>query len=185
MSRLSGLRVAVLATDGFEESELTDPVSVLRQSGATVDVISLESQPIQGFKHLQKATTVKVDRTINEAPSNDYDALLLPGGANNADRLRVEPRIKDFVREFNSAGKPMAIICHAPWLLVSAEIVRGRKLTSYHTIQDDIRNAGGRWEDSAVVEDGNWVTSRQPKDLPLFVKAMLQLFEKSRQPTHA
>jgi protease I len=185
MSRLSGLRVAVLATDGFEESELTEPVEALRQFGATVDIISLELKPIQGFRHFEKASTVKVDRTINEAPPEDYDALLLPGGANNSDRLRIEPRIRDFVRHFNSASKPMAIICHAPWLLISADLVRGRKLTSYHTIQDDIRNAGGRWEDNAVVENGNWVTSRQPKDLPSFLKAMIRLFEKSREPARA
>jgi len=181
MARLSGLRVAVLATNGFEESELTEPVEALRKAGADVEVVSLESKPIQGFRHLDKGTTVKVDRTIDDAPPEDFDALLLPGGAVNADQLRIEPRVKKFVRAFDSARKPMAVICHAPWLLVSAELVRGRRLTSYHTIQDDIRNAGGRWEDTAVVEDGNWVTSRQPKDLPAFIQALTRLFEKSRQ----
>jgi protease I len=184
MSRLSGLRVAILATDGFEESELTVPMKVLKDFGAQVDVVSIHANTIQGFRHFEKGAAVKVDRALHDAHPDDYDALVLPGGANNADALRAEPLAKDFVRAFESAGKPMAVICHAPWLLVSAELVRGRKLTSYHTIQDDIRNAGGIWEDRAVVEDRNWVTSRQPKDLPSFNAAMVRLFEKSAQLAH-
>jgi len=184
MVHLDGMRVAILATDGFEESELVEPLNALGDFGAQGDVISTHSNTIQGFRHVEKGTAVKVDRTLHDAKPDEYDALVLPGGANNADALRAEPLAKEFVRAFDGAGKPMAIICHAPWLLVSADLIGGRTLTSYHTIQDDIRNAGGTWEDRAVVEDRNWVTSRQPKDLPSFIAAMARLFAKSRQLAH-
>jgi protease I len=132
---------------------------------------------------MDKGTTVSVDRTLDEARPEEYDALQLPGGCLNADSLRMLPKVQQFVKAFEEDGKPMAVICHAPWILVSAGIVSGRTLTSYHTIQDDIRNAGGHWEDREVVEHGNLVTSRQPSDLPAFNKAMLKLF--SRQPASA
>ncbi len=183
MAELDGLRVAALVSDGFEEVELTEPMSALKSAGARVEILSPKGGKVQAFKHLDKGTTVKSDRTLKEARPDEYDALLLPGGALNADFLRVVPEAQEFARSFNAAAKPMAIICHAPWLLVSAGLVRGRTLTSYHTIQDDIRNAGGNWLDRAVVEDGNWVTSRQPSDIPAFNKAMIQLF--ARQPVHA
>jgi protease I len=178
MPNLSDLRLAVLATDGFEESELTQPVAALKGGGAKVDIVSLKDKPIQAFRHMDKGTTVPVDRRLADVSANDYDALVLPGGALNADALRMVPDVQKFVRAFNDAGKPMAVICHAPWELVSAGLVRGRTLTSYHTIQDDIRNAGGKWVDREVVEDGNWVTSRQPSDLPAFIKTMTALFER-------
>jgi deglycase len=184
MVHLDGMRVAILSTDGFEESELIEPLHSLRDFGAQVDVVSNHSNTIQGFRHFEKGATAKVDRTLHDAKPDDYDALMLPGGANNADALRTEPLVKDFIRAFEVVGKPIAAICHAPWLLVSADLVRGRTLTSYHTIQDDIRNAGGHWEDRAVVEDRNWVTSRQPKDLPSFIAAMARLFAKSRELAH-
>lgn len=173
---LSNLRVAVLVTDGFEEVELTKPVQALQEVGATVEVISPKSGQIQAFRHHDKGTTVRCDRTLDEAKSSDYDAVLLPGGALNADMLRVEPKLQSFLQEMQQAGKPFAVICHAPWELVSANLVKGRTLTSYYTIADDIRNAGGNWVDQEVVVDGNWVTSRQPDDIPAFNREMLSLF---------
>ncbi len=177
---VSGLRVAALVTDGFEESELTQPVDALQKAGAHAEVISPKPGTVQAFRHHDKGKTIPVDRPLCDVRPDDYDALLLPGGALNADALRMLPEVQEFVRHFQQAGKPMAVICHAPWLLVSAGLVRGRRLTSYHTIQDDIRNAGGEWLDREVVEDGNWVTSRQPSDIPAFNRAMLRLF--ARQP---
>lgn len=176
MADIKDLRVAILATDGFEESELTEPARALQEAGAQVEVISLKPGEIQGFRHHDKGNTVKVDRVLDEVQASDYDALQLPGGGLNADALRAQPKVQAFVREFQDQGKPMAIICHAPWILVSAGLVQGRTLTSYHTIQDDIRNAGGNWVDQEVVVDGNWVTSRQPSDLEAFHREMLQLF---------
>ena len=178
MAQLSGLRVAVLATDGFEQVELTEPAKALRDAGAQVDVVSLKPGEIQAFQHHDKGMKVKVDRTLKEAKPEKYDALQLPGGALNADMLRMVPEVQAFIKAFQQAGKPMAIICHAPWELVSAGLVRGRTLTSFHTIQDDIKNAGGNWVDCEVVVDGNWVTSRQPDDLPAFNREMLALFAK-------
>ncbi len=179
---LTGLRVAAIVTDGFEESELTEPMDALQKAGAHVEVISLRPGTVQAFRHMDKGRTVPVDRLLHDARPEDYDALLLPGGALNADALRVVPEVQAFVRHFQDNGKPMAVICHAPWVLVSAGVVRGRRLTSYHTIRDDIRNAGGEWLDREVVEDGNWVTSRQPSDIPAFNRATLRLF--ARVPAH-
>jgi protease I len=173
---LSGLRVAALVTDGFEEAELVEPVDALQKAGARVEVVAPKPGTVQAFRHFDKGRTVPVDRVLHDVRPEDYDALLLPGGALNADALRTLPKVRSLVRGFQDAGKPMAIICHAPWLLVSADVVRGRRLTSYHTIQDDVRNAGGEWLDQEVVEDGNWVTSRQPGDIPAFNRAMLRLF---------
>jgi protease I len=178
MPELTNLRVAVIATDGFEEQELTEPVKALKNAGARTEVLSLKPGQIQAFRHHDKSITVPVDRTLDEASPDQYDALLLPGGALNADMLRSQPKVQSFIRAMDQAGKPMAVICHAPWELVSAGLVRGRTLTSYHTIQDDIRNAGGTWVDQQVVEDRNWVTSRQPDDIPAFNEAMLRLFSR-------
>jgi protease I len=180
MSKLTDLRVAVLATDGVEESELTEPVKALRDAGARVTIVSLKPGQIQAVRHdLDKTVKVKVDRTIGDISAEEFDAVHLPGGTVNADTLRMVPEVHAFLRAMQDAGKPLAAICHAPWELVSAGLVGGRALTSYHTIQDDIRNAGGRWLDREVVEDGNWVTSRQPGDLPAFNRAMLALFSHS------
>ena len=179
MSELTGLRVAVLATDGVEESELTEPVKALREAGAAVTVVSLRPGEIQAVRHdLDKTIKVKVDRTVREARAEDFDAVHLPGGTVNADSLRAVPEVRSFLRAMQEAGKPLAAICHAPWELVSAGLVRGRTLTSYHTLQDDVRNAGGRWVDREVVEDDNWVTSRQPGDLEAFNRAMIRLFSR-------
>lgn len=176
MADLSKLRVALVVSDGFEEAELKEPLAALRQAGAHVDVIGPEARALQGFRHMEPADKTTADRSLNDVNPGEYDALMLPGGALNADFLRADERALDFVRSFDEAHKPIAAICHAPWLLVSAGLVEGRSLTSYHTIQDDIRNAGGRWVDEPLVRDANWVTSRQPSDLPEFNAAMLELF---------
>ena len=177
--QLDRLRVAVSATDGFEETELTEPLRALKEAGAEVDVVSLKAGEIQGMRHHDKTISVKVDKTLDELKPEKYDAVVLPGGALNADRLRLEPKLQQFLRSFDEEGKPIAAICHAPWELVSAGLVRGRKLTAYHTIRDDIQNAGGAFTDQEVVLDGNWVTSRQPSDLPAFNREMLNLFART------
>jgi protease I len=179
MAELSNLRIAVLATDGFEQSELTEPVKALREAGARVDIIAPHAGELQAFQHHDKGVKVQVDRTLKEARPDEYDALQLPGGALNADALRAVPEAQAFIRAFAQAGKPMAAICHAPWELVSAGVAKGRTLTSYHTIQDDLRNAGATWVDQEVVVDGNLVTSRQPSDLPAFNREMLRLFSRA------
>ena len=186
MSKLAGFRVAVLATDGFEESELTEPVKALEGAGAEVTILSLKPGHIQGVRHdLDKTVRVEVDRAIGDVSADEFDAVHLPGGTVNADSLRMVPEVQAFLREMQEAGKPIAAICHAPWELVSAGLVRGRTLTSYHSIQDDVRNAGGNWVDQEVVEAGNWVTSRQPDDLPAFNRAMIGLFSRRPAPNRA
>ncbi len=174
MADLSGKKVAVLATDYFEEAELTGPVKALKDAGAKVDIIAPKNGEIKGLEHVDPGQSVKVDKTLDEADPNNYDALVLPGGAVNADHLRMERKARDFVTKImDEQGKPTAVICHAPWILVSAGLARGKKLTSYFTIQDDMRNAGADWVDEEVVKDGNLITSRQPDDLPAFNKALI------------
>ena len=174
-SRLSGKKVAVLATDYFEEAELTEPVKALKDAGAEVDIIAPKSGEIKGLKHVEPGKSVKVDKTLDEADPNDYDGLVLPGGAVNADHLRMEQKARDFViKLMDEQGKPTAVICHAPWMLVSTGLARGKKLTSYFTIQDDLRNAGADWVDEEVVVHGNLITSRNPDDLPAFNKALIE-----------
>jgi protease I len=185
MSKLTDFRVAVLATDGFEESELTAPVKALKDAGAEVTILSLKPGKIQGVRHdLDKTVKVKVDGVIRDVSAEEFDAVHLPGGTVNADSLRRVPEVQVFLRAMQEAGKPIAAICHAPWELVSAGLVPGRTLTSYHTIQDDIRNAGGIWVDREVIEDGNWVTSRQPSDLPAFIRTMITNFSRSPVAIH-
>lgn len=179
MADLSHLRIAVLASDGFEQAELTEPVKAYKEAGAKVDVIGLKAGQIQGFNHMEKGDMVAVDRTLDEAKPEEYDALLLPGGAVNADLMRAEPKVLAFIKAVDGAGKPIAVICHAPWALISSGIIRGRTLTSYYTIQDDLRNAGATWIDQEVVEDGNLVSSRQPDDIPAFNEAAMRLFSKT------
>jgi protease I len=178
MSNLQNMRVAIIALDGFEEVELTEPKKALENAGAHVEVISDHAGEIQGFHHHDKAGKVKVDRTLEQARPAEYDALMLPGGALNADQARMQPKIREFIYEMDRAGLPMAAICHAPWELISAGVVRGRKLTSWPTIQDDLRNAGGEWEDRECVVDRNLVTSRGPRDLPAFNREMVNLFSR-------
>jgi protease I len=182
---LQGLRIAILATNGFEEAELVEPKKALEEAGARVLVLAPKSGSIYGMKHHDKAGEVKVDLDLPSAKSEEFDAVMLPGGALNADALRFEKEAQRFVQEADRAGKPVAFICHAPWLLVSAGLTRGRTLTSYHTIQDDIRNAGGTWVDREVVRDRNWVSSRKPDDIPSFNKEMISLFGERKTRAHA
>ena len=173
---LSGMRVAILATDLFEQAELLEPRKALDEAGAHTVVIAPKAGEIQGVQHDKKDQRVKVDMTLDKADPNDFDAVLLPGGAMNADALRVEKKAQEFVRSIDQAGKPIAVICHGPWLLISAGLARGRHMTSYHTIQDDLKNAGAKWEDKEVIRDRNWVSSRQPSDIPAFNREMISLF---------
>jgi len=177
---VQGMRVAILVTDDFEQVELTEPKKALDQAGATTKIIAPKPGQVQGMNHDVKADTFPVDMTLDQANPADFDAVLLPGGALNADSLRMEPKAQDFVRQVNNSGRPIAVICHGPWLLVSADLAKGRTLTSYYTIQDDIRNAGARWVDQELVCDGNWVSSRSPKDIPAFNKGMIELFSGSK-----
>lgn len=178
---LQGLRVAILATDGVEDAELKDPRKALDNAGAKTTLIAPKAGKIQSVNHSDKASQYDVDETLDQVRADQFDAVLLPGGALNADTLRVHPRAQEFVRQINQSGKPIAVICHAPWLLVSAGLVKGRSMTSYHTIQDDIRNAGGKWQDEEVVQDKNWVSSRQPSDIPAFNRAMIELFSDQKK----
>jgi protease I len=177
---LSGVRVAVLLTDGFEQVEMTEPRKALEQAGASVSLIAPKPGQVQGFNHVDKGDAFPVDLTLDQANPEAFDAVLLPGGVVNADALRVIAKAQEFVRRHDQAGKPFAVICHAPWLLASAGLVKGRAMTSYHTLQDDLRNAGADWQDRELVRDANWVTSRSPKDLPAFNRGMLELFGTSK-----
>ena len=172
---LDGVRVAIVLDTNFEQSEMTEPRKAFEDAGARCVLISAQKE-VTGVKHDEKKETFKVDESLENARPEDYDALLIPGGALNADTLRVNPKAQEFVKTFESEQKPMAVICHGPWLLVSAGVAKGRRLTSYHTIQDDLRNAGAMWEDREVIVDGNLVTSRQPTDLPAFNREAIKLF---------
>ena len=174
--QLEGVRVAVLATDMLEQVELTEPWKALEQEGAKLELVSLEEGEIQGFNHYDKADTFKVDRTVEEARADDYDALVIPGGVGNPDTMRMDENAVQLVREFFEQGKPVGVICHGPWMLVEAGVVRGRKVTSWPSLQTDIRNAGGNWVDEEVVVDQGLVTSRKPDDLPAFCKKMIEEF---------
>src|SRR5918999_2874433 len=171
--QLDGLKVAVLVTDGYEPSELTEPVKALRDAGADVKIVSDHDGTIRGKAD---ADTAKVDLTLDSARPDDYDALLLPGGVKNPDTMRQDQRGVAFVRAFADTGKPIAAICHAPWLLVEADVVRGRRVTSYPSLKTDLRNAGAEWLDEEVGVDSGIVTSRSPKDLPAFNAKMLEEF---------
>src|SRR5918912_883489 len=173
---LKGKKIAFLAADMFEEVELAEPWKALEQAGAELELVSLEEGEIQGFNHYDKAGSFKVDKTVEEASANDYDGLVLPGGVGNPDNLRQDENAVQFVRDFFEQGKPVAAICHAPWTLVEAGVVRGRKLTSWPSVQTDIRNAGGNWVDEEVVVDSGLVTSRKPDDIPAFNEKMIEEF---------
>jgi protease I len=173
-TNLKGKKVAILATDGFEEVELTDPKKNLEAAGATVEVISIKSGKIKGWNHTDWGSSVKVDHTVKEVTADDYDSLMLPGGQMNPDSLRVEKDAVGFIRSFAESGKPVAAICHGPWTLIEAGAVKGRKMTSWPSLRTDLQNAGAHWVDQEVVQDGNIITSRKPDDIPAFSKTLIQ-----------
>ena len=175
-AQLQGKRIAVLAADGFEKVELTIPVKALRMAGADVDIVSLRNGRIRGVNLHEPASRVKVTKTIEEANPSDYDGLLVPGGFINPDLLRQSAKAREFVRAFDAAGKPIASLCHGPWVLASAGLLKGRTLTSWPGIRDDVVNAGATWLDEEFVRDGNLATSRGPQDLVPFIKGIKQLF---------
>jgi protease I len=174
MDKLQDRKIAILSTHGFEQSELEAPRDALREAGAEVHVVSPESGEIRGWKGKDWGQPVKVDRTLEATDAADYDALVLPGGVVNPDLLRVNAAALGFIKAFWSAGKPIGAICHAPWLLIETGIAGNRKLTSYKSIRTDVENAGGKWEDSAVVTDQGLVTSRNPGDLPAFCEKLIE-----------
>jgi protease I len=180
MPRITESRIAILATDGYERSELREPLEKLRASGAQVDVVAPEGGEIRSWDKKDWGDSVPVDRTLAEASPEDYDALVLPGGQINPDKLRVEAKAVEFVRRFAESGKPLAAICHGPWLLVEADVVRGRDVTSFKSIQTDLRNAGGKWRDAEVVVDQGIITSRNPGDIPAFIAKIVEEVEEGR-----
>ncbi|GAC1304266.1 MAG: type 1 glutamine amidotransferase domain-containing protein [Steroidobacteraceae bacterium] len=178
---LSGVRVAILATDGFEQSELLEPRKVLGEAGAKTWVISPKEGKIRGWNHTEWGQEVAVDGQLASADSNAYDALVLPGGVMNPDTLRTLPEAVAFLKTFMSARKPVAAICHGPWLLVESGDVAGYRLTSWPSLKTDIRNAGGDWVDEEVVIDRNLITSRKPGDLPAFDRELVGLIQRTRR----
>jgi protease I len=177
---LDGLKVAILATEGFEFVELAEPRKALDAAGAQTSVVSQEAGAIQGYNHHDKGDTIPVDATLENARAEDFDALLLPGGVMNPDQLRMDSKAVAFVKSFADAQKPIAVICHGPWTLVEAGAVRGKRMTSWPSLQTDLRNAGAEWVDEPNVVDGNITSSRKPDDLPQFNAAMLALFASAR-----
>lgn len=179
-AQLSGKTIAVLATDGFEQVELTEPLAALRSAGAQAHVVAPTGKTIQGYNHHDKADRIPVDRELGQVAAADYDGLVLPGGVINPDALRLEADAIDFIREFVSAGKPIAAICHGPWTLIDAGAVEGRQMTSWPSLKTDLRNAGAEWVDAEVIVDRRLVTSRKPDDLPAFCAKMIETFAEGR-----
>ena len=178
--KLQGKRVAVIAADMVERVELVEPRQALEDAGAQTDLISIKPGEIKTFNHFDPGESMKVDFAIEEVQESDYDALLIPGGVGNPDQLRGDENIVAFVRDFFEAGKPVAAICHGPWVLVEANVVGGRTLTSWPTVQTDVRNAGGNWVDKEVVVDQGLVTSRKPDDIPAFNAKMIEEFAEGK-----
>src|SRR5919205_959459 len=176
---LDGKRVAVVATDGVEQVELERPWQALEEAGAEPELVSLGEGSITAYQHIDKGDTKKVDTTVASADPDEYDALVLPGGVINGDFIRADADAVAFVKAFFDAGKPVAAICHAPWVLVEADVVKGRRMTSWPSLQTDLRNAGADWVDEEVVVDGNLITSRQPDDLDAFGAAIVEEFARS------
>jgi protease I len=176
-NELQGLHVAILVTDGFEQVEMTAPREALEAAGAKTRLISPQSGEVQGWTHHEKGLKFPVDATLDTVDAQEFDALLLPGGVANPDQLRTIPQAVLFVKDFVKAGKPIAAICHGPWLLVEAGVVKGRILTSWPSLRTDILNAGARWVDCEVVADGNLITSRKPGDIPAFNRQMIEQFK--------
>ena len=180
MSHLTGKKVAILVEDGFEQVELTSPKEALEAHGAQTHIISPKSGNVKGWEHTKWGQEFPVDVAIEQANANDYDALLLPGGVMNPDKLRTNKKAVQFVRSFFDQGKPVAAICHGPWMLVEAGVVNGRKVTSYPSIQTDLKNAGANWVDQEVVVDRGLVTSRKPDDLPAFNRKLVEEISEGR-----
>ena len=177
---LEGKKIAILVADGFEQVELTGPREALEQAGAEIEIVSPAEGEVQGWNHDEKADTFHVDMPLNLARSDDYDALLLPGGVRNPDQLRMSIRAVEFVDGFFATGKPVAAICHAPWLLIETETIKGRNITSWPSLKTDLVNAGARWVDRAVVVDNGLITSRKPQDIPVFNNKMIEEFAEGR-----
>ncbi len=177
MGILSGKRVAILVDDFFEEAEFTGPLHDLEQAGAQVDIVAPRKGEIHGMHNMEIGKSFQATEALDDIRTDKYDALVLPGGTVNADSLRMNIQAKLWVRQFLKIGKPVAAICHAPWVVASADMVRGRQLTSYQTIQDDMRNAGGSWVDKEVVVDHSLITSRNPDDLPAFNHALIEMLQ--------
>ena len=179
-NELAGKRVAILATDGFEQAELTEPRKALLTAGAQVDIVAPERGRIQGMRHHDKGDRVMVDKQLDQVDADAYEALVLPGGVANPDTLRTNERAVAFVRAFAASGKPIAAICHGPWTLIEANAVKGRTMTSWPSLKTDLRNAGAEWVDREVVVDHGLVTSRKPDDLPAFCARMVEEFREGR-----
>jgi len=178
---LNGKKVAILATDGFEHVELTEPGKALEEAGAQSSIVSPKKDKIRSWKMKEWGDEFKVDIPLENAKPDEFDALLLPGGVMNPDKLRMEPKAVAFVKAFFEAGKPVAAICHGPWTIIEAGQARGRRIASWPSLKTDLRNAGAEWIDEPVVTDGNLVTSRKPDDIPQFNRAMIELFARGRQ----
>jgi protease I len=185
MKELANKKIAILVTDGFEQVEFTKPKAALEDAGAEVTVVSLDTGKIQGMQHDEPGDKFPVDLALDDAQAEDYDGLMMPGGLMNPDSLRQEEKALDFVRAFFTAGKPVAAICHAPWILIDAGVVKGRRLTSWPGIKTDVRNAGGEWVDEQVVCDQGLVTSRKPADIPAFNEKMIEEFGEGRHSQQA
>jgi len=178
--KLKGLKIAILATDGFEQSELTEPRKALDEAGATTEIVSPKQDRVRGWNHKEWGREVDVDQELGSADPKDYDALVLPGGVMNPDALRMNRAAVAFVKSFFTAGKPVAAICHGPWTLIEAGAAKGHRMTSWPSLQTDLKNAGAEWVDAEVVVDGKLVTSRKPDDLPAFNRAAIELFAQAR-----
>lgn len=177
---LQGKTIAILATNGFEQVELTEPRQAVERAGATTRLLSLKAGEIQGMHHDKKGDTFKVDGLVASASVDDFDGLILPGGVANPDALRMDKAAVDFVRDFANSGKPIGVICHGPWVMVEADVVRGRKMTSWPSVRTDLRNAGAEVVDEEVVTDRGFVSSRKPEDLPAFCKTIVEEFAEGR-----
>ena len=174
--KLDGVKVAILATDGFEQSELFEPKKALEEAGAEVSIVSLKSGEIKGWNHTDWGNSIEVDLTLDQAKAEDFDALQLPGGVMNPDKLRMDEKAVAFIKSFFDADKPVGAICHAPWTLIEADVVRGRKVTSWASLRTDLENAGAEWVDEEVVVDKGLITSRKPDDIPAFNKKIIEEF---------
>jgi deglycase len=179
--KLTGKRIAILVAEGFEQVEMTEPRKALDHAGAKTELISPVQGQVQAWRHLDKGDKFPVDANLDAADPKNYDALLLPGGVANPDQLRMMPKAVSFVKSFFEQGKPVAAICHAPWLLIEADVVRGRNVTSWPSLHTDLKNAGAKWVDREVVEDSSLVTSRKPDDIPAFNKKIIEVFSETGQ----